>query len=241
MKVVRRLTGFWAAYPLAQDLEPGLVGQKVKGRFEPDSHLSRLQPVDHSILETDESPALTPVDSWIDQGVEVTGVGGGVDTPHLPVDGKISVKFSSAEQGVVLCTRAREWAFRDLRGVKAHVLQLAHEGHWGRDDILITSVMKVERACVLFSTKRNQSLDVSVGAVPPVPIPGANEFLKLAIGEASFTVDMNRSVSSGYAAELDAPGTPLFQAIQIRGIVQKRAEYIKGAGDFREPSFGDDS
>ena len=29
MKILRRLTGFWGAYPLYQDLEPGMVGRRV--------------------------------------------------------------------------------------------------------------------------------------------------------------------------------------------------------------------
>ena len=40
MKILRRVTGYWGAHPLSQELAPGMVGRRVQGRFVKDATLS---------------------------------------------------------------------------------------------------------------------------------------------------------------------------------------------------------
>jgi hypothetical protein len=191
-------------------------------------------------LITPEAPIRTPVDSWVDQGVTVEGLDLGLETPHLPVDGRVSLRFAAGDQGAVVCMRAREWAFDDLRTVKEQVLELWRQGRWHREDILVTSVMKVDRAWVMFSTKSDQTVGLTLSAAPPVP--GIAELLKAVVGSGRFSIGTDHASTSGYAATLEVPGTPLFQAIRVRGILRKETDFVKGGESaFEEPTFGDEA
>ncbi|GEM_PF-6126625 len=238
MKAIRHLTGFWAAYPLSQELAPGAYGRRVEGRFVADGHLSDLPGWDPDALATAQAPARAPADAWLSDGVSVERLAVSADGPALPAAGRIRLRFSQAEQAAFACRNGREWAFAGLRRVKEHLIRLYRDGHWDHRDILITHVLRTDAAWLFYSSRSGQSVDLGV-SVAPGPAAAA-DLLKAAIGGGDAEIGYSGVASSGYSSTLNGPATPLFQAIRIRRVPAVSAEIVvKGAGPFEEPSFGD--
>mgnify|MGYP001385543366 CR=1 FL=1 len=239
MKILRRLTGFWGAYPLAQDLAPGMIGRRVRGVFVRDLDLADYPGYDPAAFAASAAPPRSPVDAWVDEGARLVQAGAGVEGGGLPAGGQFRLEFSGADQGAFVCRRASEWSFDNLRKVKDHLVGLYRQGSWQPGDILITAVLKSESAVALFSSERGSSVDLDLTGVPAAG-PAA-EALKAALGSASLQLGHATATSSGYSSSLDVPGTPLFQAIKLRRFPTAHAGFVvRGADDFEEASFGDE-
>ncbi len=239
MKILRRLTGFWGAYPLSQDLAPGMVGRRVQGVFVRDCDLSDYPGFDATAFAASAAEPRSPVDAWVDEGARLVQLEAGVGGGALPAGGRIRLEFSGADQGAFVCRRACEWSFGNLRRVKDHLVDLHRQGHWQRGDILVTTVMKAEEAFGFFSAEAGTSVNLGLTGVPAVG-PAA-EVLKAALGSGSLSVGRDATSSSGYSSSLDRPGTPLFQAIKLRRFPSPHASFVvRGPDDFQEAAFGDD-
>jgi hypothetical protein len=239
MKILRRLTGFWGAYPLSQDLAPGMVGRRVGGVFVRDLDLADYPGYDPALLAASVADPRSPVDAWVDEGARLVQAGAGVESDALPVGGRFRLEFSGADQGAFVCRRASEWSFDNLRRVKDHLVNLYRQGSWQPGDILITAVMRAETALAFFSAERGTSVDLELTGVPAVG-PAA-EALKAALGSGSLKLGHATVTSSGYSSALDVPGTPLFQAIKLRRFPTARAGLVvRGPDDFEEALFGDE-
>jgi hypothetical protein len=239
MKILRRLTGFWGAYPLGQDLAPGMIGRRVQGVFVRDLDLADYPGYDPAAFAASAAAPRSPVDAWVDEGARLVQAGAGVEGGGLPAGGRLRLEFSGADQGAFVCRRASEWSFDNLRRVKDHLVELYRQGTWQPGDILITAVMKAETAVAFFSAERGSSVDLDLTGVPAVG-PAA-EALKAALGSGSLRLGHSAVTSSGYSSALDAPGTPLFQAITLRRFPAAHAGFVvRGTDDFLEPTFGDE-
>jgi hypothetical protein len=239
MKILRRLTGFWGAYPLYQDLEPGMVGRRVQGVFVRDARLADFPGYDPDKFAASAAEPRTPVDAWADQGARLVQAGAGVEGGGLPAGGRFRVEFSGANQGAFVCRRPSEWSFDNLRLVKDYLVDLSQQGSWQHGDILITAVMKAEESFAFFSVERGTSVDLELTGVPAVG-PAA-EVLKAAVGSGSLRLGHETVTSAGYSSALDKPGTPLFQAIKLRRFPAPHASFVvRGPDDFEEASFGDE-
>jgi hypothetical protein len=239
MKILRRLTGFWGAYPLSQDLAPGMVGRRVQGVFMRDSDLSDYPGYDQTAFAAAAAEPRSPVDAWVDQGARLVEFGAGVGGGALPAEGKLQLQFSGANQGALVCRRPSEWSFVNLRRVKDHLVDLYQQGHWQRGAILVTSVIKAEEAFAFFSAEAGTSVDLGLAGLPG--LGPAAEALKAALGSGSLRLGHNATSSAGYSSALDQPGTPLFQAIKLGRLPTPHASFVvRGEGEFREVSFGDE-
>jgi hypothetical protein len=240
VKAVWELTQFWMAYPLEQSLSPGSYGRKVKGVFWPDGQISDFAGYSAADCATTESPARSQSAIWMSQGARVERFGAGVDSPALPVDGHVQLTFSQANQVALLCRNGREWSFTKRGLVKQYLLSLFRQGAWNVKDILITDVMKTDAAWLFYSSQSGQSvnlsLSVAAGAGP------AAALLSAAIGRPEFGIGYSWEGASGYSTSVPGPGTPLFQAIQIKRLPHLSADIVlKGDGDvFDSPTFGDE-
>ncbi len=239
MKAVWGVTRFWMAYPLAQDLSPGSYGRKVQGRFEKDGELSDFRGYSATDCATSLAPARSPSDAWMSVGTRVERFGAGVDSPALPVDGHLQLRFSQANQVAFLCRNGREWGFTRRGLVKQYLLALFREGAWNAKDILITTVMKTDGAWLFYSSESGQTVDISLSVAPGVG-PAA-ELLKAAIGRGEFGAGYSWAGSAGYSSSVPKAATPLFEAIQVKRLPHLSADIVlKGDDDlFESPTFGD--
>jgi hypothetical protein len=238
MKAVRDITGYWGAYPLAQELSPGAYGRRVQGVFTADGELSDFPGYDAAAFGTSEAPVRSPADAWMSEGASVEQLAVTAGGPALPVAAGLRLRFTRAEQAAFACRNGRQWAFENLRRVKDHLIWLYHEGKWDARDILVTHVMKTDAAWLFYSSQSGQSVDLSV-SVTPGPAAAA-ELLKAAVGSGKVEIGYGGLASSGYSSVIDGPATPLFQAIRIKRIPRAHADIVvKGAGDFDDATFGD--
>jgi hypothetical protein len=238
MKAVRHITGFWGAYPLAQELSPGTYGRRVEGRFSGDGQLSDFPGYDATAFATVEAPARSPADAWLSEGASVEQLAVTAGGPALPAAAGLRLRFSRAEQAAFACCNGREWAFKNLRQVKDHLVWLYHQGRWNPKDILVTHVMKTDAAWLFYSSQSGQSVDLSL-SVTPGPAAAA-ELLKAAVGSGKVEIGYGGVASSGYSSVLDGPATPLFQAIRIKRTWKVEADIVvKGPGPFEDATFGD--
>lgn len=238
MKAVRDITGYWGAYPLAQELKPGAYGRRVQGVFISDGELADFPGYDPAAFAASEAAARSPADAWLSKGASVEHLAVAAGGPALPVTAGLRLRFSSAEQAAFACRNARQWAFGNLGRVKNHLLWLYQQGKWDRKDILVTHVLKTDAAWLFYSSQSSQSVDLSA-EVTPGPAAAA-ELLKAAVGSGKVEIGYGGLASSGYSSVIDGPATPLFQAIRIQRIPRAHADVVtKGPGDFDEVSFGD--
>ena len=238
MKAVRDITGYWGAYPLAQELKPGAYGRRVQGVFISDGELSDFPGYDQEAFAAAEATARSPADAWLSDGASVEHLAVTAGGPPLPVTAGLRLRFSRAEQAAFACRNARQWAFGNLGRVKAHLLWLYQQGKWDHKDILVTHVMKTDAAWLFYSSQSGQSVDLSA-EVTPGPAAAA-ELLKAAVGSGKIEIGYGGLASSGYSSVIDGPATPLFQAIRINRLPRAHPDIVtKGAGDFDEVSFGD--
>src|SRR5260370_33149734 len=206
MKILRRLTGFWGAYPLSQDLAPGMVGRRVQGVFVRDCDLSDYPGFDATAFAASGAEPRSPVDAWVDEGARLVQLEAGVGGGALPAGGRIRLEFSGADQGAFVCRRACEWSFGNLRRVKDHLVDLHRQGHWQRGDILVTTVMKAEEAFGFFSAEAGTSVNLGLTGGPAVG-PAA-EGLKAALGSGPLSGGRRATRSSGDASSPPTAGEP---------------------------------
>jgi hypothetical protein len=238
MKAVRDITGFWGAYPLAQELSPGAYGRRVQGVFIGDGQLSDFPGYDAAAYAVAEAPVRSPADAWLSEGASVEQLAAAAGGPALPAAAGLRLRFSRAEQAAFACRNGRQWAFKNLRQVKDHLLWLHQQGQWDPRDILVTHVMKTDAAWLFYSSQSGQSVDLSL-EVTPGPAAAA-ELLKAAVGSGKVEIGYGGLASSGYSSVIDGPATPLFQAIRIKRFPRAHADVVvRGPGDFDEATFGD--
>lgn len=238
MKVVRHISGFWGAFPLGQDLAPGMVGRKEDGTFVRDSWLGEMPDYDPQTFAAPVPQQRVGVDAWVGDGVRFEQIGAAAGGGVLPAGGRFRIGFSGANEGAVVCRGVREWSFSDPRLVKQHVVELYRRELWNPRDILVMSVLLVDAAWVMVSSGSGQSVDLSLSGVPAPS--GAAELLKAAFGEATFDVTHIAAATVGYSATLPAGGSPLFQAVRLKRFPRLEPRYVKGAAAaFTEAQFGD--
>jgi hypothetical protein len=237
-KVVRRITGYWGAFPLGQDLAPGMVGRKEDTTFVRDSWLADYPGYDPDSFAAPPPEQRIGVDAWVGEGVRVDGTGVDAGGGALPVAGRFRLSFSGANEGAVVCRGIRDWSFQNPRLVKQHVVDLYKNDQWDRRNILVMNVMLTDAAWVMVSSGSGQSVELSVsGALAPA---GAPELLKAALGDASLDLTHLASATVGYSATLPEGGSPLFQAVRLRRFPRLEPRFTKGSdGVFTEPAFGD--
>src|SRR6478609_4054582 len=98
MREIRRITGYYGAHPLAQNLAPGMVGRRVGGAFIRDADLPESPKPGDDTYATRVEPARNPSDSWHSEKVTVNAGGLAIGGAALPADANISVRFSNADE-----------------------------------------------------------------------------------------------------------------------------------------------
>jgi hypothetical protein len=237
VKVVRGITGMWGAFPLSQELAPGMIGRQDEGTFRRDAWLRDLPGYDPARHAAPQPAEKASTDAWVGSGTQLEQVGVGAGGGALPVGGKFRVSFSGADEGAVVVRGSREWGFANPRLVKQHVIELYQQDQWDPRDILIMSVLLVDAAWVLVSSDRGQSVELSLEGIPAPA--GAAELLKLALGSGQVDLAHGMTASVGYSGSIPDGGSPLFSAIRLRRFPRTETRYVKG-GDraFSEPEFG---
>jgi hypothetical protein len=238
VNVVQRMTGYWGAFPLHQELAPGAIGRKGDGVFSRETDLSRLPGYDAARFSASLPQNKVNTDAFVSEDVhyERTGVGAGGGV--LPVGGQFRLSFGAAGQGAVACRGTRVWSFDDIRAVKQHVIELYKQGSWDVRNILVVRVLVVDAAWVMVASQRGQSIDLTVSGGAG-PIGGATDLLKAVLGSATVDFSHGGFGSVGYSGALPEGGTPLFEAIRLKRFPRLDAQrVVRGLGDFEVPVFG---
>jgi rubredoxin len=238
VNVVRKTTGYWGAFPLSQELAPGMIGRKVNGTFRRETDLTKLDGYDPVKFAAPVRAEKVSADAYVSDGVQFDRVDVGADGGGLPLGGRFRLSFSNAGQGAVACRGTREWEFDDLRAVKGHVISLFRRGLWDLRDILVVRVLLVDVAWVMVASQRGQSVELSLSGALAPPIAGARDLLKAVIGAGTLDLAYGAFGSVGYSGELSKGGTPLFEAIKLKRFPRLDMPYVRGPeSPFEEADF----